>query len=321
MGVAIVLSRQARKAWEIAGSGVLYFGLRIIAIRLHIIDPKGKVVKLFLVSAYAPVGAAPQEERTEYQEQFQECIDACAKDEVLVIGTDANASAGVRAKHDDPFAVGRDQVRGPFGETHENNAGRELCSMLGANELCLPTTHFRHKRYATWQNPCSRLWHQLDHWIVRQRDLKRISNAVVMGLPGKESDHTAVSISLRIGRSLKKRRVKGLQSPKRMDHALLKVPETASRFRDHVVQEMAKHSGTDSDLQQLQDAMKSAAEATLASTERKQPGWFEAAKSQIEPVIMARNAAQAMYNETNTQEIKARLKTARKHVKRAVTAA
>jgi hypothetical protein len=33
----------------------------MIAIRLHFIDPKGKVVKLFLVSAYAPVDAAPQE--------------------------------------------------------------------------------------------------------------------------------------------------------------------------------------------------------------------------------------------------------------------
>ncbi len=102
---------------------------------------------------------------------------------------------------------------------------------------------------------------------------------------------------------------------------------------------MAKPTGTDSDLhfidtnnvtcnlinskqvQQLQDAMKSAAETTLMTTERKQPGWFEAGKSQIEPVIIARNPAQTMYNEINAQEINARLKTARKKVKRAVTAA
>jgi hypothetical protein len=61
---------------------------------------------------------------------------------VLVIGTDANASGGVRAKHDNPFSVGRDQVRGPF-DTHENNAasGRELCSLRGANMNCVFPGH------------------------------------------------------------------------------------------------------------------------------------------------------------------------------------
>ena len=87
LGVAIVLNGKARKDWERAGSIVLYFGMRIIATRLHLTDPKGKVVKLFIASAYAPVGAAPNEEREEYANHLQQCINACAKDEVLIIGT------------------------------------------------------------------------------------------------------------------------------------------------------------------------------------------------------------------------------------------
>ena len=82
LGVAIALNSAARNAWEKAGSVVLYFGIRIIATRLHFTDAKGKLVKLFLVSAYAPVGAAPQKEREKYACKLQKCISTCAKDEV-----------------------------------------------------------------------------------------------------------------------------------------------------------------------------------------------------------------------------------------------
>ena len=55
LGVAIVLNQDARKAWEAAGSQRLYFGIRILAIRLKInSDDKRKSTTIFLVSAYAP---------------------------------------------------------------------------------------------------------------------------------------------------------------------------------------------------------------------------------------------------------------------------
>ena len=102
LGVSIVLSWKARREWEAAGSQVLYFGIRIIVIRLHCKDAKGKVVKLFLVSAYSPIGAAPAAEREDYATQLQLCFNACGEDEVLIVGSDTNASAGVRDKCDDP---------------------------------------------------------------------------------------------------------------------------------------------------------------------------------------------------------------------------
>ncbi len=57
----------------------------------------GEPVKIFLVSAYAPVGAASRKERDEYAGHLQLCLNACGKDEILVLGTDSNASAGVRS--------------------------------------------------------------------------------------------------------------------------------------------------------------------------------------------------------------------------------
>ena len=172
--------------------------------------------------------------------------------------SDANASPGVRKKHDDPFAPGRDKVRGPFGMVHENNAGQDLCSILGTNELCLATeistTFFRHKRYATWRHPCSKLWHQLDHCVVRQKDLKRVLNARVMGLLGKDSDHMAISLKLRIGKGLKRKRTDKQIKARRIDRGLLKVPEVATQFRARVVQEMSTDRGQTTELSQLQEA-------------------------------------------------------------------
>ena len=62
-GVGFVLSPEARKAWEAAGSKVMHFGERIVAIKLRITDMNGQRLDVMMVSAYAPVGASPVEGR------------------------------------------------------------------------------------------------------------------------------------------------------------------------------------------------------------------------------------------------------------------
>ena len=52
LGVAIVITRHSKQAWEQADSQQLYFGNRIIATRFHMVGANGKTIKLFLVSAY-----------------------------------------------------------------------------------------------------------------------------------------------------------------------------------------------------------------------------------------------------------------------------
>jgi hypothetical protein len=66
--------------------------------------------------------------------------------EILVEGTDANASLGVRDRHDKNEAIGRDRVMGRYGIPHVNAAGRKLLQMLGIHELCVPTSYF-------WETP------------------------------------------------------------------------------------------------------------------------------------------------------------------------
>ena len=74
-GVAIVLGPDARIAWEKAGSQQLYFGTRIVATRLKLIDATNRSLDIFLVSAYAPDSSRPVGEHEEFEmhKQLQQC--------------------------------------------------------------------------------------------------------------------------------------------------------------------------------------------------------------------------------------------------------
>ena len=322
LGVAIVLGPHARKCWEKAGCQQLYYGERILATRLKIEDARGKPMTMFLVSAYAPIGAAKREARENYANNMQQCIAACGKKETLVICTDANASVGVRDINDDPYKAGRDQVRGPFGISHQNKAGRELLGILGPNELCLPLTYFRKKRYDTWINPCNKLGHQLDHVIVRQADLKRIRDAGRYGIAGKDSDHYPIRITIAIACKFKHKPTSSTRT--RIDRGLLKEPDIESNFIDIVKNYCNDDASSKTAQIRLTKALQAAASEVLTTESRKQPSWYEAAATKIEPAIRKRNALQAQYNAPSRRlnvnsaasiKLREKLREARKEVK------
>jgi hypothetical protein len=58
-GVGIILSPGVQKAWTLAGSQVLRFGPRIMAIRLQMEGAKGRPLTIFLGSGYAPRSGRP----------------------------------------------------------------------------------------------------------------------------------------------------------------------------------------------------------------------------------------------------------------------
>jgi hypothetical protein len=320
LGVAIALNGEAQKAWEKAGSQRMYFGLRIIATRLETQDAHGKDVTVFLASAYAPTGTAPANERAKYFEDLQRCTDSCKPHEVLVVCSDTNASCGIRSKHDDPQVPGRDQVRGPFGAPYQNNAGRELVQHLALNELCLPTTHFKKHTYCTWTNPGSKLGHQIDHFIMKQSDLKRVRRAGHFGLLGQLSDHDPVRLKLAIGRQLKKQMQDRPHGQTRVDRAKLKDKETCDAFVQEV-KDIYSADKTGVSMTRLNAALDQAAKMHLTTAARRQPGWFEAAKDSLEPAVLARNEAQKMYNKNPTAPNKLKLQIKRKACKDAVGAA
>ena len=96
-------------------------GARIIAVRLLIEDSKNNQVGLFLVSAYAPVGKEDDSVWERYLGNLNLCISRKRAGDLLIIGTDANASIGVSVREDEGVKnVGR------FGISHINDSGRRF---------------------------------------------------------------------------------------------------------------------------------------------------------------------------------------------------
>ena len=93
-GVGFVLSPEARKAWKAAGSKVVHFGERIVAIKLRITDTKGQKLDVMMVSAYAPVGASPADEREAFLADLQESEQTCGNKEVWVTSIDGGGGGG-----------------------------------------------------------------------------------------------------------------------------------------------------------------------------------------------------------------------------------
>ena len=290
-GVGIALDPTGREAWEKAGCVVKHFGSRVMAARLEFVDDRGRPLRVWLVAAYAPVGAAPRAERLAYLDDLQGAIAAAASDDVLLVGTDANASMGVRLGS-------TDKVRGPYGEKHVNDAGRDMSAFLGRQGLCLPTTFFRKNRYATWVHPCSRLGHQIDHWIMRRRDLKRVINAGLMTSAAVPSDHAPLGLILRVARRL---RVRRQRVGGKVSLSMLRDPVVAEAFRAVVRRELGeggrRERAVRADAQpQLTEVLEMAARETLQSDERDQPEWFERSAEALKPLIAERNARQAAYD-------------------------
>ena len=67
--MAIILAPAAQKAWQKAGEQRLYFGSRIIATRLELLDAAKRTISIYLVSSYAPDSGRPQTEHIEYEGQ------------------------------------------------------------------------------------------------------------------------------------------------------------------------------------------------------------------------------------------------------------
>ena len=74
-------------AWKRAGQMVYdTFGSRVMAARLNMVDKDRVDVNIHLVSAYAPVGRAPQREWDCFFAALDACIASKQNGDILLIG-------------------------------------------------------------------------------------------------------------------------------------------------------------------------------------------------------------------------------------------
>ena len=98
-------------------------------------DSEERDVGVLLISAYAPDSSKSEEDWLNYLDQLDSCIQRKHPSDILVIGTQANASMGV--SNDCNSSVG------PFGISHTNEAGRRMRTFLSTNNLIATSTRFK----------------------------------------------------------------------------------------------------------------------------------------------------------------------------------
>ena len=305
-GVGIGLSPKGVEAWRAGGSEVhTDIGPRVIGLRLLMKDFEERDVGVFLISAYAPDSGKSEEVWTEYIDQLEDCISRKHEKDVLIIGTDCNASMGV--------SNAEDSVTGQFGISHVNDAGRRMKNFLTTSDLQAVSTYFKKRNYGTWQHPRSKKMHQIDHIITNRRSFKCFSDTGIT-TPILDSDHRALRCKLRLAFRL--RRKSDMRSKMTcLDFPKLENQDTAAKFREEVL----KNAGNS--FSELTTAIQGAAQTTLPKKEKPYPGWFKEQEENLVPLIDSRNSAMAAVYSRRTRGNVTRLREARKKLKLAIASA
>ena len=134
---------------------------------------KKKNMTLMIVAAYAPDSHHKSATKQLYLDNLNRCVKSCGKKEILIIGADCNASVGIRSSS-------KDKVRGPYGDKHVNTAANLLNDYMAMAKLCFPTTFFKNPRqinHATWTHMATHRGFQIDHFMMKRTDLRRVLNA------------------------------------------------------------------------------------------------------------------------------------------------
>ena len=174
-----------------------------MAVRLGFRDDKGKPVKIYLVNAYQPYDAGtPKSSKMvdEYYDRLRKYLAARRHDELLIMAADVNASIGTSQGPDDA-------VTGKFGNAHINDTGRRLRDFSEMHILFTPSTFFEKTEYNTRKHMRNNRGYQIDHFLVMQRDLKRVANAGVGRKDSKmlKSDDRTLFMHFSIAKSLSRK--------------------------------------------------------------------------------------------------------------------
>ena len=316
-GVGIALGEHGVAAWKEAGS-VLHndFGGRIIAIRLQLRDARGKLVCIFLVSAYCPIGSSDPEKWEEFLAQLDSCVARKVRGDVLLIGIDSNSSIGTMQRGENPTMT----AVGPHGCKHLNPAGERFRTYLEVDGLTAATTYFKKNVYGTWTHPRSKRLHQIDHFITSKSDFCRLTDAGC-SKPLVDSDHLAIMCKLKIKARLKKRNPDPRQKLLKLDVTVLNDKSRSAEFCNKVMEKFDNSAGDSDYYTRVSNSMMEAAKEVLPAKPRAQPSWFVAASEKLSKLIEERNNAMIVSFRYKTRSLTQRLRSARKNLKVAVTEA
>ena len=152
-----------------------------------------KVGDLKLIACYQPTTDHPAEDIEEYRWELEEQLRLANAKEWLIIGGDHNSTVGKR-EHEN-YERG---TCGVFGLGKTNEAGKELLRWCQLHGLSWCDSFFQIERRGTWQNQRNGQWHELDGFIVRRSQRRRLVESVIVIKEDNFSDHRPKAMLINI---------------------------------------------------------------------------------------------------------------------------
>ena len=330
-GVAIFLSKKARRAWERAGypeptkSGRLAGCARHVAVPLTFEDHLGEKVKTAICSACHPTGVTAQDQ-TLFMDNLTSLYESFNDNVFVMSGNDVNASLGnsnsIHARRDGSAGSYDTQVTGPFGNPRTNDKGIELTNLLFNKNLAAATTFFKQKRHNTWTSnlidagqPDSEF--QLDHFIASRKDLKSVDNARRVG-DGAPSDHAAMQLKAHLATKMTKRKKRNNHQEEkkkrkvRIDWSKTQERETKEKLNQATKRKLKEKKEEEEEEEEeptnsqqhttFSRAIIEAAEETMPADKKKDNDWCRQSKVALDKAIEKRNRAHDRWTADNSTE-------------------
>lgn len=264
-----------------------------------------------IISAYAPTLKASSESKDEFYEGLNEAILRIpAGDNIALIGdfnarigSDFNAWSNVMGQHG-------------IGKMNEN--GQRLLELCAAHSLCLTSTFFGGSMCSktTWMHPRSRRWHQLDHIIVRRRQLCDVKNCRSLHSADCNTDHALVRCKLKISpKRFHRAKPKPVQS---VNTSATKDPSCVSKFREllagHFTSTVPRNP--EAAWSRFRSAVSDSALSAFGIRSRRQPDWFTDNADTLLPALQTKRIARNKVRIRNTRSAKAEYRKAKNLVQR-----
>ena len=146
-----------------------------------------------VISAYAPTLLASDEDKDEFYQQLSDLLSSILAGHDIALLGDFNARIGADA---DSWT----SVIGRFGVGKINENGQRLLELCSLFNLSVASSFFKGslRSKVTWMHPRSRRWHQLDHAIIRRRQLRGLKQCRSMHSADCGTDHALVRCKLQI---------------------------------------------------------------------------------------------------------------------------
>ncbi|KAI5726127.1 hypothetical protein M8J77_024147 [Diaphorina citri] len=268
-----------------------------------------------IVSAYAPQVGCDDEVKESFWRELEQEISSTPNHEKLFLGGDLNAHIGKRT--DDTT----ERVRGRWGTGVENEEGKTLIEFAVATDLAVCNTFFQknESQLITYRSGGTKS--QIDFILCRRQQLKEVKNCKVINNEAVTPQHRVVVIDCEY--EVKKKTIEKKRTIPRIKWWSLKDPMIRNQFKNEVLIQVEKSEKSDW-WKKTSVVIKDVGEKILGKTSGKgaprdkETWWWD---ESVQKAVKEKKIAKKRWDETRSDEDKARYKETNKEAKKAVARA